>query len=94
MFFLPNLFQGKKVAWGQRTIRYPFCIEVMFFFLENQSKCKNLIWYMNSVVSHFEEPDRKKNVFMSLGSLQYFQELFNLSESAHDKSSGLQASLN
>ena len=60
MFFLPNLFQGKKVAWGQRTIRYPFCIEVMFFFLENQSKCKNLIWYMNSVVSHFEEPDRKK----------------------------------
>ena len=64
MFFLPNLFQGKKVAWGQRTIRYPFCIEVMFFFLENQSKCKNLIWYMNSVVSHFEEPDRKKKMYL------------------------------
>ena len=68
MFFLPNLFQGKKVAWGQRTIRYPFCIAVMFFSWKINQNVKTLYGYMNSVVSHFEEPDRKKKwIYVIMG---------------------------
>ena len=48
---------------------------------------------MNSVVSHLKELDRKKNcIYVIWGSAPiivfYSQEIFNLSESAQDKSSG------
>lgn len=48
---------------------------------------------MNSVVSHLKELDRKKNcIHVIWGSAPiivfYSQEIFNLSESAQDKSSG------